>query len=201
MLRSSRVLSDAPHRPSVGQARVQEVLAARLSPPAVAVPMPPRDWLASSSATIPYRRSARIAAQSTVATYMSDGSVIRVPASVTVRPCSLARTNTYADHEYGGGQRSSNTVFEHYTTLCNLLKVANEPNIDSAVKQNRVYDVVRYVELYGHTFLWAHDALRQTVVAKARQLRQHFNTNCVLKGIERQRLYTVLRHVEDLFSD
>lgn len=254
MLRSSRILSDAPYsrhagksvtesppyRHPVSQARAQEVLAARLSkraPPVTAVPMPPRDWLTASGSSVrpspPCRRSARIAAQRTVATYMTDGSIVRVPCganvvgdttarrgsnpNVTVRfPSTLARSNTYADHEYGGGSRSSyNVACNHLTKLRELLAATREPGIGAKNKQNRIYDTFQYVEEYGHLFLLSdnHDlpqhavgsptpsaSLRQTIVAKAREIRRDM-INCVLFGRERNRFIRVLQRVEALFGD
>lgn len=194
MLRSSRVLSGEPYRHPVGRMRAQEVIAARLSqraPSVTAVPMPPRNWITGS---VGPKRSARIAAQNTVPTYMADGSVVRVPrglpATVTVR------YPTYGQH------------IDHFTTLRDLLDATREPDIGAETKQRRIYDSYRYVEQHGHHFLseqtvgspTALASLRSIIVDKAREIRSEM-PKCVLRGAERRRFLGVLRRVEELFGD
>jgi hypothetical protein len=188
MLRSSRVLSGEPYRHPVGRMRAQEVIAARLSqraPSVTAVPIPPRHWISESSASHSVRSSARIAAQNTVATYMADGSVIRiprgVPATVTVR------------------YRVPST-YDHITKLHDLLDATSAPDIDAETKQRRIYDSYRYVEQHGHHFLSRHAPLRSIIVDKAREIRSQMS-KCVLRGAERRRFLGVLRRVEELFGD
>ena len=185
MLRSSRVLSGESYKHPLAKARAQEVLAARLSqraPSVTAVPMPPRHWMSSGSPSV--RSSARIAAQNTVATYMDDGSVVRVPkglpATVTVRSYVVS--------------------IDHLTTLRDLLDATSDPDIGAETKQRRIYDSYRYVEQHGHHFLSEQTALRSIIVDKAREIRSQM-PKCVLRGAERRRFLGVLRRVEELFGD
>jgi hypothetical protein len=186
MLRSSRVLSGEPYRHPVGRMRAQEVIAARLSqraPSVTAVPMPPRQWVSGS---VGPKRSARIAAQNTVATYMADGSVVRVPRGVPVTV--TVRYPTYGQH------------IDHFTKLHDLLDATREPDIGAETKQRRIYDSYCYVEQHGHHFLSQHASLRSIIVDKAREIRSEM-PKCVLRGAERRRFLGVLRRVEELFGD
>lgn len=219
------VTESPPYCHPVGRMRAQEVLAARLAPPATAVPMPPRQWISGSGPrhagkslqarnvrtvvptlsakadVTPCRRSARIAAQSTVATYMADGSVVRVPrvvpVTVTVR-CSLSRSNTYADHEYG--ERAPRTMLECCDAIRQLLNDTNEPGICTATKQSRIHTLFRYVEKHGHLLLWNNDSFRRTVVDKAREFRRQLTFASELSASEYHSLRACLSRVAKTFQ-
>lgn len=183
MLRSSRVLSGESYKHPLAKARAQEVLDARAS-------------VGSVSSVCP-KRSARIAAQRTVATYMADGSVVRVPrglpVTVTVRG-SLSRSNTYADHEYG--ERGIN----HIAKVHDLLDATREPDIGAEAQQRRIHTLFRYIEEHGHLFLWNHDSFRRIVVDKARELRHQLTYRSALHPAEYHRMRACLSRVAKTFQ-
>jgi hypothetical protein len=205
MLRSSRVLSGEPYKHPVANARAQEVLAARkATASATKADVTPN----RPSLVTPYRRSARIAAQKTVPTYMNDGSAVRVPrdlpATVTVR-CSLAATNTYADHEYGAGTTTTSSVtgpWSDEVVKINLL--AFKSLVDKAYGtkpssreeyHRRLYYLHRFVHHYGPRFLWKYEGLRSSVVDKAREFSREFHKICGLTPDERNDFRSILRSI------